>query len=188
MKRFLSAAAVSVLVAVATVQVARAGVQQIKDPDGNAVGVVVTCETCRNGAEQACPLGTEKGWVDGLACGDCLMSANMRERLLYHYDLHITGKLVSAAGAPMKDRFLRLFFSNGWTVRARAAEDGSFHLMMGATAEKKGKQPLVVDLGSLRDYGQGNYFALYFLPPEYHPCAEPSPAAGHAAKKRAKKH
>jgi hypothetical protein len=183
----------SIMAAVMAARLAAGEVQPIKDREGNAVAVIVTCDTCQAGTDKAgkaCAVGAEKGWFNGLPCGECLLRANAQEPLGYPYDLHIMGKLADGSGTPVKERFVRLFFPNGWTMRARTSDDGSFHLMLGATAEKKSTQPLLTDLGTFVDKGKGsNYFALFILPESYKPCPAQSaaPAADKSPKKQTKK-
>lgn len=173
----------SLIVAVMAARaVAAARVEPIKDTDGNTLAVVVVCDSCQAGTRtsaQPCSAGAEKGWLNGVPCGECMLRANFREPLAYAYDLHLMGKLTDEAGNPLKERFVKLFFPNGWTMRGRTAEDGSFHLLLGATAEKKSKVPVRRDLGTFVDKGKGtNYFAFFLLPESHKPCAEqPAPAA-----------
>lgn len=186
-------AGMSVIMAVMAARLAAAEVQPVKDREGNTLAVIVTCDSCQAGADKAgkeCALGAEKGWLNGFACGECMLMANAREPLAYPYDLHIMGKLVDGAGAPVKERFVRLFFPNGWKVRGRTSDDGSFHLMLGATAEKKSKQSLLTDLGTFVDKGKsGDQFALFILPQSYKPCPPQytAPAGGKPPKKQTKK-
>jgi hypothetical protein len=56
-------------------------------------------------------------------------------------------------------------------VRTRTLDDGLFRLLLGATAERKGKG-LVIKLGDRvapKDSKSGEY-ALFMLPPNYKPC------------------
>jgi len=183
-------AAVGILVAT-TARVAIGDVKPIKSPEGHTLAVIVACDTCQTGTEhgKACPVGAEKGWLKGVPCGECLLQANAQEPPAYPYDLQLKGKLADTSGAPVKERFVRLFFPNGWKVRARTSDDGSFHLMLGATADKKGKQPLVVDLGTYVDQAKGtDQFALFILSESYRPCAEqPATPAAKTPKKQTQK-
>ena len=72
----------------------------------------------------------------------------------------------------MKNKFVRLYLPNTWTVRTRTADDGLFRLLLGATAERKGKAQ-VVKLGDRvmpKDSKAGEY-ALFMMPENYKPCA-----------------
>ena len=165
----LAAAGVSV-----TVQMAQASMlQPVKDPDGATLAVIVDCNSCKTPGGKKCLDGVENGWRDGKSCGQCLVKANFRARLAYPYDLQIVGKLVDSAGKPVTERFVKMFMANGWNVRTRTQTDGSFRLSLGATVERKPGGPVVTDVGTLVDHPADNkeLFALFFLPPNYAPCA-----------------
>ena len=49
------------------------------------------------------------------------------------------GHLKDENGQPLKGNFVRLYLPNTWTVRTRTDDDGLFRLLLGATAERKGK-------------------------------------------------
>ncbi len=168
----------------ATRALAAGGVQPVKDRDGNTLALVITCDSCRSagGSAKSCQTGAQEGWLDGNPCGKCLLTENVKVPLGYPYDLHLTGKLVDDAGAPRKDRFVKMYLPNGWTVRSRTTADGVFRLMLGATLERKSKQPLVVDLGTRADAMKGpEDYSIYLLPESYKPC--PPEAAPAGAKK-----
>ena len=161
----------------------------VKGEDGQALAVVVVCSDCQAASgksKKSCGSGREDGWLDGQRCGKCLLDSNYGTTLRHAYDLHFTGTLVDAAGEPVKDRFVKLFLPNDWTVRSKTSDLGTFRLMLGATAERKTKQPLVTDLGKLVDSrtGKNLQFSIYLLPPSYKPCP---PAAAPAQKSKSKK-
>jgi hypothetical protein len=175
-----------VAVAVATRVIAAENTQLIKDPDGNTVGLVVICSSCRSsdGSAKQCQTGVQDGWLNGKPCGKCMLVENAGQGLHHAYDLHFAGKLVDNAGAPRKDRFVRLFLPNGWSVRTRTSDDGDFRLMLGATETRKSKVPVVVDLGTRADAKPGTEdYSFYALPESYKACA-PEAAARTARKHR----
>ncbi|MFI5395450.1 MAG: hypothetical protein ACHQ9S_07945 [Candidatus Binatia bacterium] len=182
----------SIIVAtVTTAVIAAGGEQPIKDPDGKVLAAVVACDACESGGEgtaKACSTGAEEGWLNGKPCGKCMLTANLKEPLAYPYDLHMQGKLVDGSGKPVKERFVKMFLPNGWTVRTRTFEDGTFHVMLGATEERKSKTPVVTDLGTHVDSAKGTeYYALFMLPGSYKPCsAEAAKPVG--KKQKGKKH
>lgn len=177
-----------VLIIVMTAATTRAGsppdVQPIKDADGNTLGVLVVCNDCQSPAaasKKACHGGAEEGWRDGNPCGKCLLAANYGVQFKYPYDLHLTGTLTDAAGQPVKDRFVKMFLANGWSVRTKTSAEGTFRLTLGATDTRKAKLPLVTDLGVRVDSVKGTdpYYAIFLLPESYKPCvpeaAKPDP-------------
>lgn len=146
--------------------------QVIKGTDGTPLAVLVICNDCQSPAGTGCHGGAEVGWLDGKPCGKCLIDANYGIPLIYPYDLHIAGKLVKPDGSPVTERFVKAFLSNTWSTRTRVAEDGSFRLMLGATADRKSREPLVIDVGTRVDSikGEDPYYAMFLLPPDYDPC------------------
>ena len=168
-------AALSMMVASTAVSAAQLPDEQaIKDPDGGATLAVLTvCNDCQSGEGKSCYSGAEQGWLDGKPCGKCLIESNYRVLLKYPYDLHIAGTLTDPDGKPVQDRFVQVFLPGGWTVRGRTSEQGAFRLMLGATAERKSKQPLVVNLGTRVDTKKGTdpYYAMFLLPASYKPCS-----------------
>jgi hypothetical protein len=144
----------------------------VNDPDGKTLAVVLDCNSCQDPATgKNCTTGVESGFHDGKPCGKCLLDANFPTRIPYPYDLQFLGYLKDETGQPLKGRFVRMFLPNTWTVRTRTVDDGLFRLLLGATAERKGKG-LVVKLGDhtmLKDSTAPEY-ALYMLPPDYKPC------------------
>jgi hypothetical protein len=173
-----------VAVMVATHVVVAENTQLIKDPDGNAVGLLVICSSCQAsvGSAKQCQTGVQQGWLNGKPCGKCMLVANAGQTLHHAYDLHFAGKLVDDAGAPRKERFVRMFLANGWTVRTRTGDDGGFRLMLGATESRKSKNPIVVDLGTRVDANAGTEdYSFYVLPESYKPC--PPQVATPAARK-----
>ena len=183
-------------VTVATRALAAGGTQPIKDPDGKTFAQVVVCDSCQSttdGSKKHCDTGIEDGWLNGNPCGKCMLSENVGRFVNYPYDLHFSGKLVDAAGAPVKTRFVKLFLVNGWTVRTRTGDDGVFRMSLGATQNRKSQKPLVFDLGTFVDSAKRTeYYALYFMPESYKSCPEavrPAPKAQPAAPKgKGKKH
>ena len=146
----------------------------ITDPDGGTpLAVLVVCNDCQSGEGQSCYSGAEPGWLNGKPCGKCLIDSNFRPLLKYPYDLQITGTLMDPEGAAVKNRMVQVFLPVGWTVRARTSEQGTFRLLLGATADRKSKQPLVADLGTRIDTqtGKDPYYAMFLLPVAYKPCA-----------------
>ena len=146
----------------------------LKDPEGKTIAVVLDCNACKDPKPGAqCASGVESGFHDGAACGQCLLDANFGTRISYAYDLLITGYLKDEKGEPVKNKFVKLFLPNTWTVRTRTTDQGMFRLMLGATAERKGKS-LTRDLGvrTMRRDSKAELYALYMLPEGYKPCAD----------------
>jgi hypothetical protein len=58
-------------------------------------------------------------------------------------------------------------------VRTRTLDDGLFRLLLGATAERKGKG-LVIKLGdrAMRKDSKAPEYALFMLPPDYKKCSK----------------
>jgi hypothetical protein len=162
-----------VLVSLAAALPAHAASDVVKDSDGNTLAVIVDCNTCQDPAKgKNCETGTDVGFSDGKPCGKCLLDANFPTRIPYGYDLQFLGYLKDENGQPLKGRFVRLFLPNTWTVRTRTLDDGMFRLLLGATAERKGKG-LVIKLGdrTMRKDSKAAEYALYMLPPDFKPCA-----------------
>jgi hypothetical protein len=156
----------------------------IKSAEGATLAVLVQCNTCSRSAARSknCHSGAEEGYLNGQACGKCMITENYGARLAYPYDLHLIGKLVDSQGQPIKDRFVKVFMANGWNIRTRTSDAGTYRLMLGATAERKSTTPLVIDLGTRVDSPKDNkeYYAMFLLPDDYKPCP--------AAKPERKKH
>ena len=155
-------------------------VLRLKGPDGDTLAVVVQCNSCAaQGGSTKCHTGAEEGYLDGQPCGKCMINENFGARLAYPYDIHITGKLVDKDGQPVKNRFVKIFLANGWSVRTRTSDAGTYRLMLGATVERKGSTPLVTDLGTRVDAPKDNkdYYAMFLLPDGYKTCpaAKPEP-------------
>ena len=146
----------------------------VKDPNGKAMALLLSCNSCqpRGTVGRQCVDGVEEGWLDGKPCGKCMIEANYGARFVYPYDIHVAGKLVDSEGNPIKERFVKMFMANGWNVRSRTIADGSFRLMLGATAEREEKRPLLIDVGTRVDSPKENeaYYALFFLPDGYKLC------------------
>lgn len=178
--------AVGIVVAVMAGR-AQAYEQLVKDPEGGAVfGKIVMCNDCKSGAGKGCNDGSEAGWYESKACGKCLIESNYGVTLRYPYDLAFIGKLTDAEGNPVKDRFVKVFLPNGWGIRTRTSELGTFRMSLGATAERKRKEPFIVDLGthvdSIKDTDE--QFAIYMLPETFKPCVEGANAPAKAAPKK----
>lgn len=101
-----------------------------------------------------------------------MITENYGAHFAYPYDLHFRGKLVDAQGQPIKNRFVKVFMANGWSIRTKTSDDGTYRLMLGATAERKSSTPLVVDLGTRLDAPEQNkeYYAMFVLPDGYKAC------------------
>jgi hypothetical protein len=143
----------------------------VKDPDGKTLAVVLDCSSCKDGASKECDNGVAAGFSSSKPCGKCLIDANFPTRIEYPYDLQFVGHLKDEKGEPQKGKFVRLYLPNTWTVRTRTLDDGLFRLLLGATAERKGKA-LVIKLGDrmMRKDSKSGEYALYMLPPDYKPC------------------
>ncbi|MEO8603747.1 MAG: hypothetical protein ABI629_14330, partial [bacterium] len=173
--RFMGTLAVLLLAAAAAPAVASQDI--IKDPDGAVVGVVLDCNSCADPAKgKNCSSGAEEGFYAGKPCGKCLLDANFPTRILYAYDLQFMGYLKDESGQPLKNKFVRLYLPNTWTVRTRTGDDGLFRLLLGATAERKGKAQ-VIKLGDhvMPKDSTATEYALYFMPENYKPCGATKP-------------
>lgn len=172
MMRWWMAVAMMVVVAVTRVQ---AFEHVFKDPDGGStLAKILACNDCKAGSGKACDDGAEVGWLEGKPCGKCLLDSNYGAVARYPYDLQVTGKLTNAAGEPIKDRFVKLFMPNGWGVRTRTTEAGTFRMTMGATVERKKSEAVIIDIGTHVDSVKGDadaQFSLFMLPEEYKSCA-----------------
>jgi hypothetical protein len=153
-------------------QVALAGQNEVKDKDGTTWAVILDCSSCKSGNGSECVTGVEKGFHDKAKCGACLLESNFGTRIGYPYDLHVVGKLKDEKGEPLKNKFVKLFLPNTWTVRTRTSEDGTFRLLLGATLERKGDKPLLVDIGehTMRSNSTAENYALFMMEPKYKPC------------------
>lgn len=151
---------------------ASANQNEVKDKDGKTWAVILDCSSCKDGSGSDCVTGVEKGFHDKAKCGSCLLEANFGTYISYPYDLHVVGKLVDEKGAPQKNKFVKLFLPNTWTVRTRTQEDGTFRLLLGATLDRKGDKPLLVDIGThtMRSTSEAENYSLFMMPPEYKPC------------------
>jgi len=188
MKRWWMAALGMMMIGAAAYAAAEPGSQTVKDANGDTIGVLVICNDCKSGGGKLCHGGAEEGWLDGKPCGKCLLQANFGPALKYGSDLHVTGTLLDPSGKPIKDRFVKLFLPNGWGSRTKTWEKGTFRIMLGATAARTAKEPVVVDIGTRVDTTTKNdqYFAMFLLPQDYKPCPDdtviPKPEAAPAAK------
>jgi hypothetical protein len=148
--------------------------QRVVDSTGRVIGIILDCNSCKDpGDQKSCVSGVQEGYHDGRPCGECLMTANFGKKLMYPYDLQITGTLNQPDGKPLADEFVRLFLPNTWTVRTKTLETGFFRLMLGATEDRIG-DVLKIDLGARsrpKVAGAPDY-ALYMLAENYKPCAE----------------
>ena len=169
-----SIGAVVLFAAVALALPAHATSDPVKDPEGKTLAVVVDCNSCQDPAKgKDCEGGIDGGYFDGQPCGKCLLDANFPTRIPYPYDLQFMGYLKDENGQPLKGKFVRLYLPNTWTVRTRTLDDGLFRLLLGATAERKGKG-LVIKLGdrTMRKDSKAAEYALFMLPPEYKKCTK----------------
>lgn len=145
----------------------------VQSPTGDPVAKIVVCNDCQgHSGEGPCDPGAENGWREGKACGACLLQSNWGVTIKYAQDVRVSGKLVGADGEPVVGRFVKMFLPNGWSVRTRTLSDGSFQMMLGATAPREGSESISVDLGTWTDSEKGDdpHFALYMLPEDYKPC------------------
>ena len=192
MKRVWMGAIIGALMVTATLALASANEQPIKDEDGHVMAVLVVCNDCRGSTgSKKCHDGAEHGFVGDKPCGQCLVRENADARFEYPYDLHFTGTLTDDKGNPVKNRFVKLFLANGWSVRTRTADDGTYRLMLGAIADRKSNTPVVTDVGrrvdSSTDHAEN--FALYLMPDSYKTCtaveaAKPASKGPKSKKKR----
>jgi len=162
------------LVLAASATAAFATEHKVVDPTGKVIGIILDCNSCKEpGDGKSCTTGVQQGYHDGKPCGKCLMTANFGKRLLYPYDLQITGTLTRPDGEPLADEFMRLYLPNTWTVRTKTMDTGLYRLVLGATEDRKG-DVLKIELpprGRAKVDGADDY-ALYMLPENYKPCAE----------------
>lgn len=156
---------------------------EVQNAEGTVLGKLVICADCKDPAAKGaaeCAEGAVEGWREGTVCGSCLLRSNWGVLIEYDRDIHINGKLIAPDGNPVGNRFVKLFMPNGWSVRTRTAGDGTFRLMLGATLQRKGGEPFVVDIGRRVDsvVGTDEHFGLYFLPPNYKSCPATEPTPG----------
>src|SRR6185295_4592855 len=132
--------ALSAVTANAKIKVADSS--KVKEGD-TVFAVVVDCP-------QADPTfgGSEDGTIGGDRCGQCLIESNWGTVLKYPYDLLIKGTLVDEGGQPLKGKMLQFYLPNGWTVKTRTADNGFFRILLGATGDRKSKDPLTADIGT----------------------------------------
>lgn len=152
----------------------------LKNAEGDVLGQLLLCSTCKTAADQgdkSCIEGAENGWLDGQACGSCLLKSNWGVMVRHARDLLITGKLVLADGRPAKKHYVKLFLPNGWGARTQADDNGRFRLRMGATAEREKGDPLTIDLGERVDvpHEGENQFSLYLMPDSFAACVDAKP-------------
>jgi hypothetical protein len=157
----------------------------VKDPDGKPIAVIVDCNSCNDAQPgAACADGVEAGFHAGQRCGACLIDANYGKRILYPYDLTLSGTLKDENGAPLKQKFVKLFTSANFGVRTRTLDDGRFFMRLGATAERKGSKPLLIDLGTrvMPKDSKAPQYALYMLPEGFAACGDKKAAEQPARK------
>ncbi|MCX8072331.1 MAG: hypothetical protein N3C12_07765 [Candidatus Binatia bacterium] len=164
-----------VLVAVGTLagRVAARDPVPVRDKSGKVWAEVVVCNDCKNPGEANCFDGAESGWLNGRPCGKCFVDKNYGKLVPVPYDVHFVGTLVDSQGAPVKDRFVKLFVQNGWGHRTATRPDGQFRIIIGAVGDRKSNEPIVVDLGRIVDQQKDSndrYFALFLLAPDHTPC------------------
>lgn len=142
--------------------------KKVKDGEGNIYAVVLDCP-------QPDPTygGSEDGTIGPDRCGQCLIEANWGAAMKYPYDVVIKGTMVDEAGKPLKGRMLQFFLPNGWTVKTRTADNGFFRIILGAIGDRKSKDPLTTDIGTvkMRNDNKAAYYAMYLLPDNFKPCA-----------------
>ena len=176
------AVALSAVVAEAKIAVSESN--KVKDSEGNVYAVVIDCP-------QSDPTfgGAEDGTIGPDRCGECLVEANWGTMLKYPYDLLIKGTMVDGAGQPVKSQMIHFFLPNGWTVKTRSADNGFFRILLGATGERKSKEPLTTDIGTKKIHkdSKAPFYAMYLMPENFKPCAEKpkgKPAAGAKTEKK----
>jgi len=166
---FILAFVLSLVVAVPTY-----GTQDVlKGPDGETIALVLDCNSCQELKEDAgCEGGAENGFRDGVPCGRCLMDANYGTHIPIAYDSRVTGRLKDENGKPVSKKYVRIFLPNTWSIRSRTADDGSFSLRLGATVPRKGKKPIVLDIGdrTVRGDSKAATYVFFMLPSKYEPC------------------
>jgi len=143
----------------------------VKDPEGKTIAVIFDCSSCEKGGSD-CGTGVEEGFSDGARCGQCLMKANYGKSVPLPYDIRVFGHMKDENGEPVMRKFVRLYMPRPWSFRTRTSTDGMFVVSVGATGERKGKEPIAVDLGDLtvrKDQATSTY-ALFMLPESYKPC------------------
>jgi hypothetical protein len=151
---------------------ASASQNEVKDKDGKTWAVILDCSACKDGKGSECATGVERGFHNKAKCGACLLESNFGTRIGYPYDLHVIGTLKDENGNPLKNRFVKLYLPNTWTVRTRTGDDGGFRLLLGATQDRTGDKPLVVDLGDrvMKANSDVENYALFMMEPTYKPC------------------
>lgn len=177
-------AALSLMMATSVAQAAQSNEVEVKGKDGESLAKAVVCSDCQSAASKdKCHSGRDSGWLNGKPCGKCLLEVNGPGILRYPYDLHFTGTLVDNAGEPVTNRFVKVFLPNGWGVRTKTSDKGTFRVMLGATADHKGTEPVITDLGKRVDVQKGDaaQYSIYLLPSAYKPC--PADAAKPSEKK-----
>lgn len=191
-KWLLVVGALGLMTVAPAVQAASASDEQpIKGPDGQTLAILVQCNSCASasGTSKKCHGGAEEGYLDGQPCGKCMMTENFGARFAYPYDIHITGKLVDVQKQPVKSRFVKVFMANGWAIRTKTSDEGTYRLMLGATAERKSTTPLVIELGTRVDSPTDNKdnYAMFLLPDGYKACPavpKPEPKKGKGKAKK----
>jgi len=178
-------AALSFMMVAAGAQTAPPNELEIKGKGGEGLAKAVICSDCQSAASKdTCHSGGDTGWINGTPCGKCLLDVNGPAMLRYPYDLHFIGTLVDSAGKPVTNRFVKVFLPNGWGVRTKTSDKGTFRVMLGATMERKGTEPVITDLGQRVDVQKGDaaQYSIYVLPTKYSTCS------AEAAKAAEKKH
>ncbi len=142
--------------------------------DGKTIGVILDCNSCKDPAKgKDCRTGVQDGYFQGKPCGQCLLVSNYGIKLMYPYDLYVTGTMNQPDGSPLANEFVRLYLPNTWTVRTRTNEKGFFRLILGATEAREGES-MSFEIGSRQRTKARNQpdYALYMLPENYKPCTE----------------
>lgn len=144
----------------------------LKDPEGNLLGLIVECSSCREGSGKTCDMGVMDGFHKGVRCGQCLLESNFGVTVASHYDIRLTGRLLDETGKPLSGKFVQLRMPNTWGVKARTTEQGEFMIRLGATRGRKSSTPAALDLGELtmKQGGKDSMYNMFLLPPDYKPC------------------
>jgi len=149
----------------------RGGERQLKDPEGNVLGLLVDCSSCKQAGEgQKCDLGVADGFHNGADCGQCLLESNFGVGVSTHYDIKITGRLVNQEGQPVAGKFVQMRLPNTWGVKARTTDRGDFLIRLGATRPRKSSTPAALELGELKMKEGSEIYGLFLLPQNYKPC------------------
>ena len=145
----------------------------LRDKDGTTYMVVIDCP--QPGVKKDAGKffgGSEHSTIGKDRCGKCLIDANWGVYLKHPYDVLIKGKLADENEKPIKNKLVHFFLPNGWTVKTRTADSGYFRIVMGATAERKSRELLEMDLGTrhMKKESAAPFYAFYVLPQSFKAC------------------